>query len=426
MRADHSADATERRLAAIRSNPFAGVIEQFERLSESGRSVARWSARVLAATFLLTSLEPSRQAAGNIFDSLADQLRDAAIVSSTAPRWLPIAGLLASLLWLRGSLWSAVGVGYFRARTTPVRDFRHDLRALRPEIALLWTTPGFRWFRRAVIALVWIPAVLSGLASTAFAAWVLTHVSSSLLVWPLIAGVSVAITHTEERLMANRFAPVRKRPPNRKEAERRLAVYLAQYPREAASASPLLYAYSGLGRLEMSQRFAELSATGSLGLVARVGTIVLIAAIFPHLPVPSIDSAAQDGFLGGVYANAFGFFRLAEANLVVSIGAALALIIATPVLVLHAYHRFMAEWRMPVAVRVEALRRESGFALRMTPAAVLIAVAMTALLMPLLWLSAGLANRLDSALAGLAPLVAASLIAIAAVRGVLRRNFATG
>jgi hypothetical protein len=426
MRSEHSAEAMQRRLEAIRSNPFAGVVEQFEGLSASGRSVARWSARVLAATLLLTSLEPPRQAAANIFDSLADQLRDAAIVSSTAPRWLPIAGLIASLLWLRGSLWSAVGVGYFHARSTPVHDFRRDLRALRPEITLLWTTRGFRWFRRALIALVWIPAVVSGLASTAFAAWVLTHVSSSLLVWPLIAGVSVAITNTEERLMTNRFAPVRKRPPNREEAERRLAGYLAQYPREAGSASPLLYAYSGLGRVEMSQRFAELSATGNLGLVTRVGTIVLIAAIFPHLPIPSIDSAAQDGFLGGVYANAFGFFRLAEANLAVSLGAALVLIIATPVLVLHAYHQFMAEWRMPIVVRVEALRRESRFAVRMTPAAVLMAFAMTAVVIPLLWLSAELANRLDSAVAGLAPLVAAGLMAIAAIRGVLRRNLARG
>lgn len=81
---------------------------------------------------------------------------------------------------------------------------------------------------------------------------------------------------------------------------------------------------------------------------------------------------------------------------------------------------------MPVAVRVEALRRESRFAVRVTPAAVVMALAMTAVLMPLLWLSAELANRLDSAVAGLAPPVAASLMTIAAIRGVLRRNLATG
>lgn len=402
------------------------MLERFEVLSVSGQDLTRWSARLLAATFLLSELEPAEEKVGNVFDSLASKLRDAAVCSSTAPRWLPIAALIVSLFLLRGALWTAVGLGMFGARDAPVADHRRDMRNLRGEIALLWNTPAFRWLRWGLLSAVWILAVGSGLASVAFAALVLTQVSSSLLVWPLIVCVSVAITNTERGVIHARFALFREPPPSPAEAKRRLARYLAEYPEEAESALPLAYAYSGLDRAEISQRFAELSTTGGLGRVTWIGTIVLVAAIFPYLPVPNVENVGNEGFVDCVYADTYGFFDVAEANLLVSVGAALLLIAATPVLVLHTVHRFMAEWRAPMAVRLEAMRRERRrFAARMRPYAMLIALAGSVIEMTILWASAELATRLSSAAAGLSVIIALNCALIAAARVGLRRITAT-
>ena len=398
------------------------VVARFESLAGSGRALARWSARIFAATFLLTDLERVDRTDPSVFDSLAGQLRDAAVCASMAPWWLPAAGLVGGYLMVRGALWSAIALAFFGAREARIGEFRRDTRALREETKSIWLAPNFRPLRWLLLSLVLVLAIVSGVASTAFAAWILTDVSSSLLVWALIVIVSLGITRGEELVLNSRFAQFRDRPPSQEAAAGRLVEYVRAHPQEAHTGAPLLYAHSGLTRAGITERFAELSAAGGVGRAARIGTIVLLAATFPHLPAPEVERFADDGFVGCVYAEWFGFFRVAEGHLAVSAVAALALFALMPVFILWTYRRFMSEWRFPAAVQLEVMRRESPGSLLMTPVLTLISIAGTAFWIPVLWASAEVGTRLDSAAAGSTLLVIGVALFLVRARALGRRG----
>jgi hypothetical protein len=376
-------------------------VAKFGEGSILGRGLARWSARLLAASFLVTRLSSITTPHANIFDSLANQLRDATICAARAPRWLSIVGLVVAFRLIVGALWSAVGQQFTDFQQGTILQKRRSLVELRPMIYSVWRDPVFRLLRRMLIWGAYLLAILSGVVSVVIAALVLTKMSS-FWSWVFIVVVSFAVTHVEnlgtERIYAK--AAPKLTPPNEIEALRRMATYLALYPQETAAASPLLYAYSALTRDQLEQRFFELG-TGKVSLAPRLITVALIAAIYPHIPAPDIEPLGRAGFIGCTYTDLYGFFRLTQENLPLAIVAAALLLAVSPLTVLLTYVPFMREWRFPLTVQFEVLRRDWGFAKRTMLYQPLLAIGGAILGMAPLWLSALLATRLNSAVAGL-------------------------
>lgn len=376
-------------------------VAKFGENSSGGRSLARWSARLLAASFLVKGLTPVTTPPGNIFDSLANQLRDATICAARAPRWLSIVLLVVAFRLIVGALWSAVGQQFIQSQPQNVLEMRRLLVAHRPMIYGIWKAPAFAFFRRLFIWGAFLLAILSGVASVAIAALVLPRMSS-FWSWVLIGVVSFAVTELEklgtERLYA--WAAPKPVPPTENEAQARLGFYTLLYPQEATAGSPLLYAYSSLERDQVGQRFFELG-TGRASLASRLIVLAIIAAIYPHIPAPNIEPFGQTGFIGCTYTDLYGFFRLTQENLRLGIAAAVILLAVSPLTVLSTYISFMREWRFPWKVQFEVLRRELGFATRMMVYQPLMAIVGAIVGMGLLWVSAFLATRFKSPVAGL-------------------------
>ena len=118
-------------------------VAKFGENSSGGRSLARWSARLLAASFLVKGLTPVTTPPTNIFDSLANQLRDASICAARAPRWLSIVLLFVAFRLIVGALWSAVGQQFIQSQPQNVLEMRRLLVAHRPMIYGIWNAPAF-------------------------------------------------------------------------------------------------------------------------------------------------------------------------------------------------------------------------------------------------------------------------------------------
>ena len=354
------------------------LVARLDKVAGAGRSLARWSVRLLGASFLFVGWSPVVTTPTNIFDSLANQLRDATLCAARAPRWLSVIALvIAFRLILAGS-------------------------------------PDVRLFRRKIVWGSYLLSILSGGASVSIAALVLP-VMSNFWSWVFIVTVSFAFNRMEkigtDRLL-DRSAP---EPPNRAEASSRLITYEGMYPNEVTTASPLLYAYSVLDRDQIAQQFLELG-TGNPSLATRLIMLVLIAAIYPHIPTPNVEPLGRIGFIGCTYTDLYGFFRIAQENIALTVAAAILLLAVSPLTVLLAYVRFMREWRFPSEVRFEVLRREWGFAKRHLAYQPAVAIVVGTILgMTLLWVSAWLATRLNSALAGLFVLLSMPFAVMAVV-----------
>jgi hypothetical protein len=172
-----------------------------------------------------------------------------------------------------------------------------------------------------------------------------------------------------------------------------------------------LFAYSALDRDQVGQRFFELG-TGAVSFAPRLIAIVLTATIYPHIPAPNVEPLGQAGFIGCTYTDLYGFFRLTQENLPLAIAAAVLVLAVSPFTVLLAYILFMIEWRFPLRVQVEVLRREWGFAARMMAYKPLMAIGSAIFVMAQLWISAWLATRLNSPLAGLVVLLTPLALAL--------------
>lgn len=386
------------------------LVPRFGEHSKSGRNLARWSARVLAASLLLAGLMPIVARSANIFDSLANQLRDAAICAARVPWWLSILLLVVAFRLIVGALWVALGQDVSDMPSGANLNEYQALVAKRMTIYEVWTSSEFRSLRRKLIWGAFVLAILSGIVSVSFTAWVLPRMSS-FWSWILIAVVSFAVTQVEksgtERLYA-RHAPVR-RPPNRVQITDRLASYVEDYPTEAPTASPLLYAYSTLNRQQLRQRFTELGA-GAPAWVSRLIVLAVVALVYPHVPAPNIEPLGRMGFIGCTYTDLYGFFRLTQENLPLAIAAIIVLLAFTPLTVLLTYTLFMIEWKFPLQVQVEVLRREQDFAKRMVVYQPVVATAWAIVIMVLLWVSAWLATWLQAPIAGLLVLIVPGML----------------
>ena len=162
-------------------------------VSAAALALTRWAARLLAASFLLADLSPPAESGPGLFASLANELWDAAVCAARAPLWLSILLLVLSFAMLRGALWSVIGERLAGGLRTGTVAMRRDLVALRPDIYRIWRSPDFRPYRRRLVREAFSVAVLAGLsgaASVALAAWILsaTDSSSSLLAWVLDRG----------------------------------------------------------------------------------------------------------------------------------------------------------------------------------------------------------------------------------------------
>jgi hypothetical protein len=359
-----------------------------------------------------------------VFDSLADQLRDAAICASRAPQWLSFLALLLAFRMIVTALRWAVARELAGGLPENALNAVLIVKSLRMETRARLRAPDLRPLGRRLVWGVFIFAVLSGVASTGFTAWILgaADESSSLLVWALIAIVSIAVTNTEKMLTERRYAQhaPKPEPPAPAEAAERLQSYTLDYPWEARTASPLIYAHSRLERDEIGVRFAELSMSGAVGRTGRVVWIVLVAALFPYVSAPDVEPLEMEGFVGCLYTDFYGFFRVAEENMTLSTVVALLLVAVSPLAVLSTYLQFMREWRFPARTQLDVLRRELGFAGRMMiyqPASYLVTAPLAVLS---LWGSAVLATKLDSPVAGLTVLAVAVLSGLAVYRIFMR------
>jgi hypothetical protein len=331
---------------------------------------------------------------------------------------LSIVVLLVAFRMIVGALWSAAGQELLGVPEGNVLEVRRALVANRPHIYAIWKEASFRALRRRLIWGAYGFAILSGVVSVAATAWILPAMSS-FWGWVLIALISFAVTRMEKNRTESLYArhTPRPGPPDEHEALKRLAEYIAEYPDEAEAASPLLYAYSALDRDQLGQRFKELG-TGAVGFAGKLIAVAIVAAIYPFVPAADVEPLAKAGFLGCTYADVYGFFRLSQENLRLAAAAAVVLLAVSPLTVLLAYVRFMFEWRFPIGVQLEVLRREWGFAKRMVVYQPVMAAAGAILLMVSLWASAWCATRLNSSAAGILVLAALPLAAVAAFRTV--------
>jgi hypothetical protein len=405
---------------AMRRRSLNPVVATFGRLSRSGRALTRWSIRVLVASLLLGDLTPIAVPARSLFDSLARELRDATICSARTPIFLAIVGIVVGYRLVAGSLWSSLAIQFLGAVPQGLASAWRSIRAVREEVLTLMAASELRTLSRRLVLGGWTAAIVSGAASTGFASWLLLTVSPtrSLLLWLPIVAVSLVITRLEHLVTEHWYSShgPRLEPPTRDEAATRLQNYLSHHPFEAPTASPLLYAHSGLDRDEIQQRFLELGATGGTGRIGRLGFVVLVATFYPLLPPADLGRLADDGYLGCVFIGLHDFFRVAQENLILALTAAVIALALLPIAVVGSYLRFMREWRFPFRLRWEVVRRELGFAHRMVVYLVVITTATAAAGTLVLWVGARLAVRLDSPPAGLAVLVLGPLAAILLVR----------
>jgi hypothetical protein len=381
--------------------PFqATLVSRFAVVSTPAQAVARWSARLLCASFLLAGLLPA-ESGHSLFASLTNELWDAARCSGRAPRWLSICLLVLAFAMIRGALWSAIGESLGRGLPTGTLAMRRALVLQRPVIRAVWVSPAFLPVRRRMVRIafgVTVLAGLSGAVSVALAAWVLrgSGSSSSLFAWGLIMAGGLTIDRLEDLLGTERLRDKVPPPPTKAEAVKRYAEYVDRYPNEKRSGSSLLYAYSRLERDQITRRLIELSLRGPVGRVLRWSTVVLVAVVFPLLPAPSVDHFKTGGFVSCSYATTFGFFDVAKDNLGLATVAVAALLATSPVTLSWTWWRMMGEWKFPTSVRLEVLRRERGLALRNVPYQMLSAAVWAAAFSLVLWLSAEVAVSWNS------------------------------
>jgi hypothetical protein len=248
--------------------------------------------------------------------------------------------------------------------------------------------------------------------------------SSSLLVWALITVVGFTISACERRLIEQLYTPptLEVQPPTQADAVARFAAHQLLYPDQANTALPLLYAYSGLNVDEIAKRFVQLGASRSVTRAGRTALTVMVALLYPFIPAPDVKPLEMKGFIGCIYVNLYGFFRLTQENLMLAIVAAVVLLAVSPLAVQSAYLRFMREHRIPAKVQAEVIRREWGFAFRMIIYTMLSTIVNVLAVILLLLLSALTATWLDSPLAGVVVLVIPSALAASFLRLFSRAN----
>ena len=403
------------------------VAAAFSTRSSWPRGLARWGARLLTASFFLTTLVEIEKTGHGLFADLDRELWDATACAAVAPRWFSVGLILTAYLLIRGALWSAVGESLVGGMPPSSIESRHLLVALRPRINMIWRSQGFRPTRRRMLRAAFIVPAVSGSASVVVAAWFLRGQSwrAPMLTWIAIVASTAMLAWVEGRAGADRLVEV---PPSPTpiEAEKRLVDYLERFPAEVRSGAPLMYAYSGRDRGEMFAEMAQIAMKGAGSRAARWGQILLVAVLLPLTPAPPVDQFSGDGFVGCSYTTAYGFFGLAQGHLALTTLAVAILLAVCPWAVLWSYVRLMRRWSIPPRVQAEVLRREGGFARRNSIYQAVSAVMMAVALTLILWLSAGVAVLAGSPVAGYSVLVVAGLVAYAAVRRSHRRFASQG
>jgi hypothetical protein len=388
---------------------FSAIIVRFGTISAPTRGMARWSARVLSAHWLLSAVTPASGVADNIFDSLAAGLRDAAICASKTPILLPILGLLLAHRLILGSLWTAVGQEFMSEEERQALRFRGGLIPYRQAILEVWHSPAFRPKRRRLVWSAFLGSALSGLASTSFAAWILTsRIVSPFITWILILLASIIITRLERLLTIrsyDRHKP-QKVPPSPEEALERLESYIMRRPGFAATGIPLMFAYSSLDEESFGQRLVDLGNNSPMIVFfSRLLVPVNVVVLYSLFPIPSVESLKGRGFIGCLFGDLHGVAGFVQNHLwpegALMVAIALAIL---PIVYLSLPIPFMSEWRFPVQVRVEVLRREArGIFWKLLTLVPVPAIASVGISL-VLWASAAIALRFDSPLAGIVSL----------------------
>ena len=377
--------------------------------SEGARSLARWSAGAVVATWVFQDITISHGGHG-LFESLNTDTRVGLACLAQVPVVFPLILFAFALQLTYGSF-------YVSVRETLVgTDNPFGLSFERGMLvnSLMSSLP--RTWRRWHVFGWWLVAGLAGTITTAIAGALLSTSWNPWLVWAMVAVVGWCVVKLEDALTARRYREViPMRPADRQAALRRAQEWQELRPGDT-SAMPWIYAYSGLSTAEIEEEFSQLGASGPVGFTSNVLGLVMVVLLYSLLPAPDVSRFQSEGLTGCFFSIVHGFASVAEENLVPSMIAAAVLFILMPISVLIAYLRFMMRYHFPPAAMAEVLVRETPFAVR-TPIYSIVMIAVLALVIALLmWVSAVVAVKWNSPLAGTAVLVLPTMIILWEIR----------
>jgi hypothetical protein len=357
------------------------------------RTLARWSAGVVVATWPLRDIDVAHTGSG-LFASLNADVREGLSCLAQIPIWLP-----AVLVFL--ALYNNYGAFYLAVRETLLGNGdRYRISGERGILVNSFIRELPTGWKRWHIFGWWIAAVAASAATTALAGLLLRTNGNAWLVWAPVGIVGWLVLTLESAITVRRYrAKIPPTPPDPEEAQHRAEEWRLMRPGDT-SAMPLIYAHSGLTTDDVGDEFRKLGSSGPVGFTAKVLGLVIIVLIYSALPAPGMTQFRDDGLAGCLFSVVHGFAGVAEQNLGLSIVAGLILLALLPLSILYSYLRFMHRYHFPVQARVELLAREMGFALR-SPIFTIIQLGILGLLFALLlWASAAVATKWDSPIAG--------------------------
>jgi hypothetical protein len=384
-------------------------------LSQGARSLARWSAGAVVATWAFRDIAVSHGGPG-LFASLNTDARAGLACLAQVPLLFPLILFAFALYLTHGSLYTSV-----RETLVGAGDpFRINLERGILVNSLMNSIPG-AWRRWHVFGW-WLIAGLAGMVSIAITGALLSTSWSAWLVWALVAVAVWCVVKLEDALTARPYRQVTpQRPADPQAALRRAREWQELHPYDT-SAMPWIYEHSGLSTAEIQEEFGKLGTSGPVGFTSKLLGLVLVVLIYSLLPAPDVGRFQSAGVTGCFFTIVHGFASVAEENLVPSIAAAAVLLVLMPVSVLIAYLRFMIRYRFPPDAMTQVLVRERGFAVRMPIYLVVMAVIIASLLALLMWGSAVVAVRWNSPVAGTLVLLLPVAIFVWAIRRIKVRG----
>jgi hypothetical protein len=378
-------------------------------VSEGARSLARWSAAAVVATWVFRDITIPHGGHG-LFASLNTDARAGLACLAQVPVVFPLILFVFALQLTYGSFYASV-------RQTLVatgNPFGVSVERGMLVNSLMRSLP--RAWRRWHVFGWWLVAGLAGTVTTAIAGALLSTSWNAWLVWTMVAVAGWCVVKLEDVLTVRRYREViPRRPADRQAALRRAREWQELRPSDT-SAMPWIYAHSGLSTAEIEEEFGQLGTSGPVGFTSKVLGLVMVVLLYSLLPAPDVSRFQSEGLTGCFFSIVHGFAGVAEENLVPSIIAAAVLLVLMPISVLIAYLRFMIRYRFPPAAVAQVLVRETPFAVRMPIYSIVMIAVMASVIALLMWGSAVVAVRWNSPVAGSVVLVLPTTIIVWTMR----------
>jgi hypothetical protein len=378
---------------AYDGDPLFLIGRSHSKVSQGPRAMARWSAGAVVATWGLRDITIAHSGAG-LFASLNADARTGLACLAQVPVIFPLILFVFALQMIYGSFYTSV-------RKTLLGS-EHQFRISTERGILVNRLMGglpLAW-RRWLVFGWWLIAGLSGAVTVAITGALLRTAWNTWLVWALVVVAGWCLAKLEDVLTERRYRVVIPlRGPDRQEALRRAREWREQRPADT-SGMPWIYAYSGLSDEEMREEFLKLGSSGPLGFTAKVWGCVIVALLYSVLPAPDVSRFQSQGLTGCFFSIVHDFAGVARENLMPSIIAGVVLLVLMPISILLAYLRFMIRYRFPPQAVAHVLVGEMLAALFMPLYMIVMAAGMALAIALLMWVSAVVADRWNSPIAG--------------------------